>query len=377
MVPSTFMPLEAMPITANGKVDRRALPGPPNETSADDIAIATDAFQAQLVRIWEEVLGKQPIGIRDNFFELGGHSLLAARLMHRVGQSLSKTVPLAMLLEAPTIEKLAATLRRDGWAHHWSSLVPIQPSGSHPPFFCVHGVGGNVVGFRELARHLSPDYPFYGLQSQGLDGKHACHKSIEEMAKHYIGEIRSLRAGGPYFVGGFSLGGLIAYEMAQQLRAMGEDVGLLVLFDTYPGNLKTVTASVIRLLLSPSWQHWGHDLPSKAIKRFRRALRNRNVPKFLMEVRDSNAAAADRYRLRPYAGKATLIRAAEQSLRSSGDPHGAWHGLVHTLEIHEIPGDHYEMLVAPQAERLAECLKVCIDQSLPKYEPGVATLQVS
>jgi amino acid adenylation domain-containing protein len=375
MVPSTFMQLEVMPMTPNGKIDRRALPAPSVETAAEDIA--TDPFQAQLVGIWEEVLNRRPIGIRDNFFELGGHSLLAARLMHRIGQTLNKTVPLAMLLEAPTIEKLAASLRRDGWSHHWFSLVPIQPSGSHPPFFCVHGVGGNVVGFRELARHLSPDYPFYGLQSRGLDGKHACHKSIEGMAKHYIGEIRSLQAKGPYFVGGFSLGGLIAYEMAQQLRAMGEEVGLLVLFDTYPGNLKSVTASVLRLLLSPSWQHWVHDLPNKAMKRLRRALRSRNVPKFLIEVRDSNAAAADSYRLRPYAGKATLIRAAEQSLRSSGDPHGAWHDLVRTLEIHEIPGDHYEMLIAPQVERLAECLKVCIDQELPKCDADSATLKVS
>jgi amino acid adenylation domain-containing protein len=368
MVPSTFVQLQTMPITPNGKVDRRGLPAPQIETSSIQIVVATDAVQSQLVRIWEEVLGRKPIGIRDNFFELGGHSLLAARLMHRIGQATGKTLPLAMLLEAPTVELLAATLRQNGWSHHWSSLVPIQPAGSHPPFFCIHGVGGNAVGFHELGRRMSPDYPLYGLQSQGLDGKRPCFKTIEEMASHYISEIRSVRPKGPYLVGGFSLGGLIAYEMAQQLRAMDEEVGLLVLFDTYPGNLKNVTASVVQLLLTPSWRHWFHDLPSKAVKRVRRGLKNRKVPQFLRDVRDSNAGAAERYTLRPYAGKATLIRAGEKSLRSSGDPHAAWPGLVSELEVHEIPGDHYEMLVAPQVEHLAERLKSCIDQSLHEHE---------
>jgi len=375
MVPSTFVQLQTMPITPNGKVDRRGLPAPQIDTSSTQIVVATDAVQSQLVRIWEEVLGKKPIGIRDNFFELGGHSLLAARLMHRIGQAAGKTLPLAMLLEAPTVELLAATLRQDGWSHHWSSLVPIQPAGSHPAFFCVHGVGGNAVGFHELGRHMSPDYPLYGLQSQGLDGKRPCFKTIEEMASHYISEIRSVRPQGPYFIGGFSLGGLIAYEMAQQFRAMDEEVGLLVLFDTYPVNLKNVSASVVQLLLTPSWRHWVHDLPSKAVKRVRRAVKNRNVPQFLRDVRDSNAGAAERYTLRPYAGKATLIRAGEKSLRSSGDPHAAWPGLVGELEVHEIPGDHYEMLIVPQVEHLAECLKSCINQSLQEYEQ--AALKIS
>ena len=131
-----------------------------------------------------------------------------------------------MLLEAPTIEQLAATLRQDGWSQHWSSLVPIQPAGSHTPFFCIHGVGGNVVGFHELAQHMKPDYPFYGLQSQGLDGKHACHTRIEDMAAHYLDEICTVQPKGPYQMGGFSLGGLVAYEMACQLLARGEEVGL-------------------------------------------------------------------------------------------------------------------------------------------------------
>jgi amino acid adenylation domain-containing protein len=368
MVPAAFVFLDTMPLTPNGKINRRGLPEPPLHAVPDNSAPPADAFQLQLVRIWEEVLGRKPIGIRDNFFEIGGQSLLAARLMYRLGQDLGKTLPLAMLFESPTIEQLAAALRQDGWTHHWSSLVPIQPVGSKPAFFCVHGVGGNVVGFHELGRRLSPDFPLYGLQSQGLDGKHACHKTIADMARHYGNEIRSVQPKGPYFIGGFSLGGLIAYEIAQQLRAQGEEVALLALFDTYPGNVKGTAASFAKLLLTPSWQHWRHDLPRKVRKKIRRTLRNLRVPKHLLEVRDSNAAAAEKYVLKPYPGTATLIRAGEKSLRSSRDPHAAWFQLARELQIHEIPGDHYDMLVPPQVELLAETLKACIDRAVSERE---------
>jgi amino acid adenylation domain-containing protein len=374
MVPSAFMVLSAMPLTPNGKIDRRGLPVPEAEVSGETTA-ATDALESQLVKIWEDVLGKKRIGIRDDFFELGGHSLLAAKLMYRTGQMLGKDLPLAMLVQSPTIEQLAAALRQDGWSHHWSSLVPIQPRGSEPPFFCIHGVGGNAIGFHELGCRIGPDYPFYGLQSQGLDGKHPCHTSIEEMAAHYITEIRSVQPDGPYLMGGFSFGGLVAYEMAQQLRAGSQEVGLLVLFDTYPGNLKAVGTSLLDLLLHPTWRHWFHDLPRLARKRMRRSLRNWRVPQVLRDVRDSNATAAERYRLRPYAGKTALIRAAEKSLRSSEDPLAAWNGLISNLDIHEIPGDHYDMLVEPQVNSLAECLKRCIDKACSESKQPASALQ--
>ena len=186
MVPSAFVVLESLPMTPNGKVNRRGLPAPQVPTAVATFAMASDPLQARLVALWEEVLAKRPIGIHDNFFELGGHSLLAARLMHRTGQALGKTLPLAMLFHAPTIDRLATILRGDEWSQHWSSLVPIQPSGERPPFFCIHGIGGNVLGFQRLGRCMAPDYPFYGLQSQGLDGKRPRFHSIPEMASHYI-----------------------------------------------------------------------------------------------------------------------------------------------------------------------------------------------
>ena len=362
MVPSTFVVLEAMPMTPNGKIDRRGLPEPEGEASSVQAA-ATDAFEARLVNIWEEVLGKKPIGITDNFFELGGHSLLAARLMHRMGQAIGKTIPLAMLLQAPTIEQLAVLLKQDGWSHHWSSLVPMQPAGSHPPFFCVHGVGGNVLNFRELARRMVPDHPFYGIQARGLDGKQPCFTSIEEIAAHYITEIKTVQPHGPYFVGGYSLGGIVAYEIAQQLRARGEHVGLLGLLDTYAGNLSSISSTVLRLLRHPSRQTLFRDLPLIATESIQRRFKSLMTSRILKHVQQTNQAAGDRYVLRPYGGKITLFRASEASLRSFEDLYSTWTNLAgEGLEVHKITGNHKGILVKPQVDQLAAQLKACIDK---------------
>jgi amino acid adenylation domain-containing protein len=378
MVPSAFVFLKALPLTPNGKVNRRELPAPevlsPSSTST---VTASDPLQLQFVRIWQEVLGIGSIGVRDNFFELGGHSLLAARLMQRTEKLVGRPLPLAMLLRFPTIEQLAAVVVRDGWSQHWSSLVPLQPGGSQPPLFCVHGVGGNVLGFWELGRHMRPDFPFYGLQSQGLDGKDPCHERVEDMATHYLEEIGSVQPKGPYFLGGFSFGGLVAYEMAQQLRLRGEEVGLLVLFDTYPGDLNPVGTSFMKLLLKPSAQHLLRDLPKAVQKRMRRMWRGWRLPQVLQDVRNKNRIAADHYVLRPWPGKATLVRATEQSLRSSIDPQAAWNGLVDSLEVHEIPGDHNGILRAPQVDSLAGCLKACIDKARLACEQARVTSKVS
>jgi len=258
-------------------------------------------------------------------------------------------------------------LGQDEWAHHWSSLVPIQPAGSQPPFFCIHGVGGNVVGFHQLGRHMGPDYPFYGLQSAGLDGKQARLTSVEQMASHYISEMRSVQPRGPYFLGGFSFGGLVGYEIAQQLRAMGEEAALLALFDTYPGNVNFGTGSFLRMLLNPSLQHWLHDVPRAIQKKLRRTWRNLRVSRALWDVHNANRAAASRYILRPYPGKVTLIRATEKPLEGATDSHSAWKTLAGSLVVHEIASDHYDILLEPQVAHLAESLKTWIDQARSEY----------
>ncbi len=357
MVPSEFVFLESMPLTPNGKINRRALPvSTPDDRSEEVPMTATDPLQIQLIQIWEQLLGRKPIGTRDNFFELGGHSLLAARLMHRIKQLHGKSLPLSALLEAPTVEQLAEVLR-DDFSNHWSSLVAMQPEGSKPPFFCVHGVGGNVVGFHELARRMKPDYPFYGLQSQGLDGKLPLHTRIEDMAASYLEDIGTVQARGPYYLGGFSFGGVVAYEMARQLVAKGEEVGLVVLLDTYASNPKPVKFT--DLLSDPSQVKLG-QLPTELRKKLRRTILAWRLPEVLKKVMRTNAHAVEQYRLQPYGGKAVLLRAGD-SWRVSEDPYGKWAQLVPTLETFEIGGAHMDILREPQAGLLAERIKSCMD----------------
>ena len=214
MVPTSFVILPALPLTANGKVDRSALPPP--ELIRPDLDKAyqspRDALEIQLVRIWEKVLGVHPVGVRDDFFHLGGHSLLAVRLFAEMQRSCGKNLPLALLFQAPTIEQLAGLIRQEGWQPPWSTLVPIQPAGSQPPLFCVHGAGGHVLAYRHLAEHLGPDQPVYGIQARGLVDPQAGPASIGELASYYLQEIRSFQPEGPYLLGGFSLGGYVAYR---------------------------------------------------------------------------------------------------------------------------------------------------------------------
>ena len=236
MVPSAFKVLEELPLTANGKVDRRALPEVSGVQSRDSASFVAprDVFELRLCRIWEEVLGVEPVGVRDRFFDLGGHSLVAARLMHRIERSFGRRLPLATLFESPTVEHLAGLLRRDAAAAAapFSPLVEIQPNGERPPFFCVHPSGGNVLCYAGLSRHLGPDQPFYGLQARGLGAGQSPHASIEEMARDYVAHLRAARPEGPYLIGGWSMGGVVAYEMARQLAAQGAEVALLALFDS-------------------------------------------------------------------------------------------------------------------------------------------------
>lgn len=186
----------------------------------------------KLTEIWQELLGIDPIGIDQNYFDLGGDSSLAVHLFARIEKVFSVKLPLATLFEAPTIEDLVRVLSDQTPVSGWSPLVAIQPNGSRPRFFCIHGAGGNVLIYRDLARHLGLDQPFYGLQAQGLDGSCDMLTTIEEMAKLYAKEIRKIQPHGPYFLGGYCMGGTLAYEAARQLQAAGEEISLLALFDS-------------------------------------------------------------------------------------------------------------------------------------------------
>ncbi|MEP6703461.1 MAG: amino acid adenylation domain-containing protein, partial [Acidobacteriota bacterium] len=234
MVPPSFVRLEALPLTANGKVDRRALPAP--ELSRSDLREAfvepRDTLEEQLVIACEKVLARKPVGIRDNFFAIGGDSLLAVRFFAQIENRFGKKLPLATLFKSPTIEQLGEVLRGTESKHTWSSLVPVQPEGSLTPLFCIHAGGANVLIYRPLARHLGIGQPVYALQARGLDGLMEPLTRVEDMASHYIKEMRSLQPDGPYYLLGASFGGLVAFEMAHQLNAQGQQVALLAMLNT-------------------------------------------------------------------------------------------------------------------------------------------------
>ena len=373
MVPASFLKLQAMPLTPNGKVDRNGLPDPagPDFANNDDESFnkeaggaqPKDALELQLAGIWESVLGVRHIGMDQNFFDLGGHSILAVRLMHRIEQALQRKLPITTLLQAPTIAGLAELMRREGWSPSWSSLVPIQPSGSKPPFFCVHGIGGTVLRFRDLARYLGEDQVFYGLQAKGLDGRQACAASVEEMAADYLRDIRQIQPQGPYFLGGYSFGGMVALEMAQQLRAQSEEVALVALLDTFPGRPMSSTELLAKLLRMPMRQKISYSIGR--VRRFATYVQrrlSRQLPPDLLAVRKACYLAESRYVPKVYTGRITVFRPSTKSLRSNDDALGGWSDWsAGGVEIHEISGRHdnvfFEPNVAILAEKLAECLR--------------------
>ena len=399
MIPAVFVELDEFPLTPNGKIDRKALPIPASTLSESDrdFVVHRDDLESKLVKIWETILGVQPIGIRDNFFELGGHSLQAVRMFAEVEGTFNKNIPLATLFEAGTIEKLAEILRQDRWTASESSIVPIQPNGSKPPFFCIHAAGGNVLFYRDLAKYLGEHQPFYGIQPRRLGGRQLGHKSVEEMAEFYIKEIREIQPHGPYYVGGSSFGGLAAFEIAQQLHQQGEEVGLLALFDTgtpdYPKMLPNTSAVHLKIYkFIRKIQHHSNSLRAfntkekanyiinklkKVKKKYRRKTNNtykKAARKFYIDVKGKDSLptkyiqlenqiwkVGQQYLPKIYPGKMTLFRASKQPLGIQPDATLGWEEFVAGgIEIHEVPGHHGSIVAEPYVPILAEKLSSCL-----------------
>ena len=239
MVPAAWIELESLPLNANGKVDRERLPAPSREHlargEARDTTAASDA-ERQVVAAFERVLGIENVGVEEDFFALGGHSLLAVALFAELEEASGKRLPLAVIFEASTPRALAPLLGSGATPRRWSNLVPVKPAGTRPPLFALTAGDGNVVGFAPLARHLAADQPLYALQPSGLDGQAAIDRGIGAMAASCIEEMRTVQPHGPYLLAGRCNGATVAYEIAQQLRAAGEEVALLASLDSDPPN---------------------------------------------------------------------------------------------------------------------------------------------
>ena len=233
MVPAAYVALDRFPMTPAGKIDRREFSAPESGSvvAADQYVAPRDDTERLLVRMWSDVLGVERVGIDDDFFEIGGHSLLGARLFMQLAEEFGRVMPLGLLIEAPTVRKLAEYLRSSTPLDGCVSIVPITHGSSRPPVFAVPGVGGNVLGFADLARAMGADQAFFGLQSLGLDGAREPLESIEDMARLYVSEVRSVRPRGPYALIGACFGATVAYEMARQIIESGEEVAFLGLLD--------------------------------------------------------------------------------------------------------------------------------------------------
>ncbi len=386
MVPAAFVVLDALPVTPNGKLDRRALPAPELSRSNEegDFIAPRDSLERELAGIWEEILGVRPIGVRDNFFLLGGHSLSVVRMTAQVQKRLGYNVPLASLLQGGTIEDLASAFRgQPGGAQ--SPLVAIQPAGSKLPFFCVHA-GGNVLCYRELGRLLGPERPVFALQDTATYSPAGAPATVEETAAQYVAAILSAQPQGPYHLGGWSMGGTVAYEMAVQLEAKGAKMGLVALLDvplfedSQPSDRFDDSASLL-LFVDQVAAHMGHHLFLSALG-LRTLAAPDQLPYVLQQAQAAGLLPADieasqaqayfrvfqaglaamaRYRPRPFGGKLVLFQPQQPLQNILPDSRSRWRELARGgLDLHEAPGNHYTMLGSPNVATLAKHLEACL-----------------
>jgi thioesterase domain-containing protein len=387
LVPQHIELVAALPQTASGKIDRGALP-PPAGLGATPavheprIERIHDGTAALLVDIWRELLKVDAIGVDDDFFDRGGDSLLGVELFHRIQQRTGVNLPLATLLTASTVAAQAraiAAARPQAAApaekDHWSPLVAIQPQGSRPPLFCIHALGGNVLNYMPVAQALGADQPCFGLQAPGLDGVTPPLRSIEQMASRYRQEIRVQAPHGPYYLCGGSMGGLIAFEIAQQLMTEGESVAFLGLFDTYgpgnsefelerPGSLGRLRhrwsdrwQRARKLDMAGRWQMLSGAL-TRRIARVRDALlahwyarRGLALPHALRyrQIERVHLKANDTYVPLPYHGAITLFRASEQPDELAGGPTLGWDSVAKAgIRVVDLPGTHDTLIEQPE-----------------------------
>ncbi len=411
MVPAAFVFLDALPFYPSGKVDRSALPAPDiSSLSSSNFVAPRNPTEEVLAGMWAQVLETKQIGIHDNFFELGGNSLLAVKLFAQIEQKFGFKLPLATLFTSSTVEALALMLNEEekavdnqGFAPlpsdksiaPWSSLVAIQPNGSQPPLFCVHPLGGEILCYRDLALHLGSDQPVYGLQPQGLDGKQPLLNRIEDMAAQYIREIQTIQPNGPYYLGGYSLGGIIAYEMARQFQQQGQEVGILAMVDTgLSGSMKrSPFLKRIFIHINNFFQQGPDYLRKKLVgwsKHGKYHLREKYMHLLGMEeplpsgdkyinIIEANLQALKEYTLSipVYSGRITLLRTDDNSRDSQdiavgvqSDPLLGWGNLVTGgIDLHYIPGSHYTLFNEHHVRLLAEKLKDCLEKG---YTTNVA-----
>jgi thioesterase domain-containing protein len=417
MVPSAFVLLPSLPHTPTGKVDRRTLPDPPAEraTTSRPFVAPRTPLEEYLAGIWREMLDVREIGVLDHFFELGGNSIQAALLVNRLQEKLGRPVYIVAVFDAPTISGIVRYLTElcaerivelfgaeslsvteaaldEGVVGLASSthptdsvasslLVCLQEKGTEAPCFLVHPPGGIVVCYQPLAHRLGTERPVYGIRSRGLHGETDLPQRLEDMAAEYIMAIRSVRPEGPYHLGGWSAGGVIAYEMAQQLRAQGEVVGLLALLDTtIPVNAanspyaEDADLSAREYGLNVTLEELDRMGPEEQLPYLWDHVRKLGLVEddtplpLVQQILDdlkrlfhAHITLVNDYVVRPYPGRLTLFRPSDSPIAHATPPDRNWGKLAAGVDVHFVPGLHHTMVKDPHVRVIADLLRTCFD----------------
>ncbi|MFN6562980.1 MAG: non-ribosomal peptide synthetase [Nostoc sp. ChiSLP01] len=401
MLPSAFVVLDVLPLTPSGKVDKRSLPTDeviqPNTTKT--LITPRNFTELSLVKLWENLLNTSPIGVTDNFFNLGGHSFLAVRLMAQIQDRFGHNLSLSTLFENPTIEKLAAIVSQPFRESSNSPVVAINSSDSKIPFFCIHGAGGGINHYINLSRRLGEDYPFYALE-HNPDAEEPEIISVEETASYYLQEIRKIQPNGPYLLGGHCYGGVLAFEMAQQLQRQGEKVDLLVVIDailleTRIESTKDDDAKFL-LRMAESIKTDNNIDFSVSFEELRDLSFNEQLDlinqkaNFIFtdtEIKDfiryyklfkAHVQAMRDYLPLVYSDYLTLFRAKEEIIHDfespefhTDDPLLGWSKCSsQPIKVIEVSGDHFSIFVEPYIQELAKNLRACIDNAVCNLNNG-------
>ncbi|KAF9353703.1 hypothetical protein BGX26_008545, partial [Mortierella sp. AD094] len=367
MIPAAFVRLDKLPLTSNGKLDRRALPEPGSDSFVSQgYETPRGEIESTLAEIWAELLKIDRVGRHDNFFMLGGHSLLAVKLIGHVSSRLGLSLKLQTLFEAPTIAELTPRIlenHTDRQEREFDVLLPFRSQGNRPPLFCIHPVVGLGWGFAHLSKHLHPEQPLYALQSRGINGNGQLASSIDEMVLDYMDQIRKVQPVGPYHLLGYSFGGSIAHSLAMQLENLGEKVALLALMDSTPDYTSPSANIDVDHQGDIHAVYFARDSDKNTLEE------GKAIWKMVENVFRNNMKLARQFLPSIYSGDMTFFRASESV--SILDPLSWAPFTLGTIEVHELECGHLELDKPEPMAKIGRVLAMKLEELHHQQKLGV------
>ncbi len=383
MVPALWAGLEKLPLNANGKIDRKALPEP-HEALKNRKTISAPATETEkmVAATWRECMGISECGVDDNFFALGGHSLMAVQILSKLEKKIGKKLELAVLFKYPDVRSLAAFIESEKKEIAYKSLVAIKASGNKPPLYIIHGEGLNVLNFSSLAYYIDEERPVFGLQAVGLNGVDAPPETIRQIAASYLSEILQHNPNGPYLIAGYSFGGYVAVEIEHQMEAMGKEVQMLIMFDTdaekteykdwyylFPRKVKRNFPLFVSFLKSTfqqpmvTFKRQFANHPPNFLSNYLSRKDAKGFYQLIKKIKDKHLNAFRNYSMEPFKNKVYLFKAKICVHYVDDSTYLGWKKYAKKgVELFEVPGDHLSMLRSPNVEQFALILENALDQ---------------